>query len=342
MRAAAACALGDDVTLWCHSASQQLNLLDPGRQRLIAAAQDHLPAGQARGPSHAGQVLPKQSGQHAEHPPPAGAVSRGLVPALTSSRDRDGGGDRTVTGIQGGDGDREQVRGTEGEVSGTEGQFRGTEWRVNDTEGQARGTEGQIEAIEGRGSGVPEQQLESSGAGAALDVDDTAAVEEEEEQSGQERQARHDVATNQNGAAQNVHVRGSQLDDDGGSSVIGTAGGTWVHGGREIAGSNDEQQVRAHAGPWASSCAHQAALPSEQLEIPGAQPHYHSAGQAHRRRQSGQPTQAGCETDNAVQRRLSARRLQHRLQVKFVDLSVDHRNSSEHQFALLACSYIRS
>lgn len=42
MRAAAACALGDDVALWCHTTAQQLGLADPAKQRLLAAAQHHL------------------------------------------------------------------------------------------------------------------------------------------------------------------------------------------------------------------------------------------------------------------------------------------------------------
>ena len=42
MRAAAACALGDDVTLWCHTASHQLSLSDPANQRLLTGAQRHL------------------------------------------------------------------------------------------------------------------------------------------------------------------------------------------------------------------------------------------------------------------------------------------------------------
>ena len=39
MRAAAACALGDDVALWCHTTTQQLGLANPAKQRLLAAAQ---------------------------------------------------------------------------------------------------------------------------------------------------------------------------------------------------------------------------------------------------------------------------------------------------------------
>ena len=42
VRAAAACALGDDVTLWCHTASHQLSLADPANQLLLVAAQIHL------------------------------------------------------------------------------------------------------------------------------------------------------------------------------------------------------------------------------------------------------------------------------------------------------------
>lgn len=42
MRAAAACALGDDVALWCHTITQQLCLTDPANQHVIAAAQHHI------------------------------------------------------------------------------------------------------------------------------------------------------------------------------------------------------------------------------------------------------------------------------------------------------------
>ena len=42
MRAAAACALDDDVVLWCHAITQQLCLTDTANQRLIAAAQRHI------------------------------------------------------------------------------------------------------------------------------------------------------------------------------------------------------------------------------------------------------------------------------------------------------------
>ena len=44
VRAAAACALGDDVVLWCHAIAQQLCLTDPANQCLIAAAQRHIAA----------------------------------------------------------------------------------------------------------------------------------------------------------------------------------------------------------------------------------------------------------------------------------------------------------
>lgn len=42
VRAAAACALGDDIALWCHAITQQLCLTDPANQRVIAAAQRHI------------------------------------------------------------------------------------------------------------------------------------------------------------------------------------------------------------------------------------------------------------------------------------------------------------
>ena len=42
MRAAAACALGDDVLLWCHAIAQQLCLTDPANQCLTAAARRHI------------------------------------------------------------------------------------------------------------------------------------------------------------------------------------------------------------------------------------------------------------------------------------------------------------
>ena len=48
VRAAAACAVGDDVTLWCHTASHQLSLSDPANQRLLTAAQRHLAPHQQR------------------------------------------------------------------------------------------------------------------------------------------------------------------------------------------------------------------------------------------------------------------------------------------------------
>ena len=44
VRAAAACALGDDVALWYHAISQQLNLSDDNNERLLAAAQMHIAA----------------------------------------------------------------------------------------------------------------------------------------------------------------------------------------------------------------------------------------------------------------------------------------------------------
>lgn len=64
MRAAAACALADDVALRCHTISQQLNLTDPTNQRLIAAAQQHIALRQTQQPNAAaaprGQAVPVQ------------------------------------------------------------------------------------------------------------------------------------------------------------------------------------------------------------------------------------------------------------------------------------------
>ena len=85
VRAAAACALGDDVTLWCHAASQQLNLSDPASQRLLAAAQQHLSAQPRPGSVHSRQTVPTQAGHVAGQVAMQGPTMR--ASGLVTSRD---------------------------------------------------------------------------------------------------------------------------------------------------------------------------------------------------------------------------------------------------------------
>jgi len=88
VRAAAACALGDDVTLWCHTASHQLSLADPANQRLLAAARRHLASEhqQSRHAAHEQRDKPAQLGREA-------AFASGLV---SSSDDSSQSGDLHV------------------------------------------------------------------------------------------------------------------------------------------------------------------------------------------------------------------------------------------------------
>ena len=88
MRAAAACALGDDVTLWCHTASHQLSLADPANQRLLHAAQCHLASEhqQSRHAVHEQRGRPAQLGREA-------AFASGLA---SSSDDSSRSGDLNV------------------------------------------------------------------------------------------------------------------------------------------------------------------------------------------------------------------------------------------------------
>ncbi len=67
VRAAAACALGDDVTLWCHIASHQLSLKDLANQRVLVAAQCHLASEhqQSRQAVHEQRGRPAQLGREA-------------------------------------------------------------------------------------------------------------------------------------------------------------------------------------------------------------------------------------------------------------------------------------
>ncbi len=85
VRAAAACALGDDVTLWCHTASHQLNLADPANQRLLVAASRHL----ASEHQQSRQAVYEQRGRRAQLGREA-AFASGLV---TSSDDSSQSGD---------------------------------------------------------------------------------------------------------------------------------------------------------------------------------------------------------------------------------------------------------
>lgn len=88
MRAAAACALGDDVILWCHTASHQLRLADPANQRLLVAAHCHLASEhqQSRQAVYEQRNKPAQLGREA-------AFASGLV---TSSDDSSQCGDLNV------------------------------------------------------------------------------------------------------------------------------------------------------------------------------------------------------------------------------------------------------
>ena len=69
MRAAAACALADDVATWVHAATQQLALNDAANQRLLTAAQQHLNQQQRQQqqqqlpPQHAAETSSSNSGQ---------------------------------------------------------------------------------------------------------------------------------------------------------------------------------------------------------------------------------------------------------------------------------------
>ena len=88
VRAAAACALGDDVTLWCHTASHQLSLADPANQRFLHAAQCHLASEhqQSRHAVHEQRGRPAQLGREA-------AFASGLA---SSSDDSSRSGDLNV------------------------------------------------------------------------------------------------------------------------------------------------------------------------------------------------------------------------------------------------------
>jgi len=80
VRAAVACALRDDVTLWCHTASHQLSLADPANQRLLAAARRHLASEhqQSRHAAHEQRDKPAQLGREA-------AFASGLVSSSDDS-----------------------------------------------------------------------------------------------------------------------------------------------------------------------------------------------------------------------------------------------------------------
>ncbi|KAL0019633.1 hypothetical protein WJX77_006506 [Trebouxia sp. C0004] len=84
VRAAAACALGDDVTLWCHTASQQLSLADPANQRLLVAAQRHLTSEH----QHSRQRVYEQRGRPAQLGREA-AFASGLVTSSDDSSQSD-------------------------------------------------------------------------------------------------------------------------------------------------------------------------------------------------------------------------------------------------------------
>ena len=88
VRAAAACALGDDVTFWCHTGSHQLSLADLANQRLLVAAQRLL----ASEHQQSRQAVYEQRGRPAQLAREA-AFTSGLV---TSSDDSSQSGDVNV------------------------------------------------------------------------------------------------------------------------------------------------------------------------------------------------------------------------------------------------------
>ena len=147
MRAAAACALGDDVTLWCHTASHQLSLADPGNQRLLVAAQCYLASEhqQSRQAVHEQRGRPAQLGREA-------AFASGLV---TSSDDSSQSGDLNVE--KSAAVNRNVQNGTANQPDEEAGDAKQTEQDCTATAQQLRMASQGNDAGPGQGSCVPGQ-----------------------------------------------------------------------------------------------------------------------------------------------------------------------------------------
>ena len=89
VRAAAACALGDDVVLWCHAIAHQLCLTHPANQCLIAAAQRHIAAKSQQQQQAACTQKAWDAPAGAQHRHTDRAQSGGLMSSSNDSSDLD-------------------------------------------------------------------------------------------------------------------------------------------------------------------------------------------------------------------------------------------------------------